>query len=71
MTTISVPSERQIVQEAVQVLMQHMSPSKATRFWASWQVGEGDYLQIRKELFARETVDSLYEQIEAFQKSKK
>ncbi|MDX9991625.1 MAG: hypothetical protein RBS68_06190 [Anaerolineales bacterium] len=71
MTTISVPSERQIINEAAQVLMQHLSPSKATRFWASWQVGEGDYLQIRKELFAKETADSLYEQIEAFQKSKK
>jgi hypothetical protein len=70
MTTISVPSERQIINEAAQVLMQHLSPSKAARFWASWQVGEGDYLQIRKELFAKETVDSLYEQIEAFQKSK-
>lgn len=71
MTTISVPSERQIIQEAAQVLMQHLSPSKATRFWASWQVGEGDYLQMRTELFAKETVDSLYKQIEAFQKSKK
>lgn len=71
MTTISVPSERQIVQEAAQVLMQHLSPSKATRFWASWQVGEGDYLQLRQELFAKETVDSLYKKIEAFQKSKK
>ncbi len=70
MTTISVPSERQIIQEAAQVLMQHLSPSKATRFWASWQVGEGDYLQIRKELFGKETVDSLYEQIETFQKKK-
>ena len=68
--TIHVPSERQVIQEAVQVLMMHMSPAKATRFWASWQVGEGDYLAIREQLFAKETVKSLYKQIEEFQKKK-
>ncbi len=69
--TIHVPSERQVIQEAAQVLMMHMSPAKATRFWASWQVGEGDYLVIREQLFAKETVKSLYKQIEEFQKKKK
>ncbi len=71
MTTIHVPSEREITQEAAQVLMQHMSPAKAARFWASWQLGEGDYLEIRQQLFGKETVSSLYGQIEAFQKKKK
>lgn len=69
--TIHVPSERQVIQEAAQVLMMHMSPAKATRFWASWQVGEGDYLAIREQLFAKETVKSLYKQIKEFQKKKK
>jgi N-dimethylarginine dimethylaminohydrolase len=68
--TIHVASERQVMQEAAQVLMTHMSPAKATRFWASWQVGEGDYLVIREQLFAKETVKSLYKQIEEFQKKK-
>jgi N-dimethylarginine dimethylaminohydrolase len=68
--TIHVASERQVIQEAAQVLMMHMSPAKATRFWASWQVGEGDYLVIREQLFAKETVKSLYKQIEEFQKKK-
>lgn len=68
--TIHVPSERQVLQEAAQVLMMHMSPAKATRFWASWQVGEGDYLTIREQLFAKETVKSLYKQIEEFRKKK-
>ena len=66
--TIHVTSERQVIQEAAQVLMRHMSPAKAARFWASWQVGEGDYLVIREQLFAKETVKSLYKQIEEFQK---
>jgi N-dimethylarginine dimethylaminohydrolase len=68
--TIHVASERQVIQEAAQVLIRHMSPAKATRFWASWQVGEGDYLVIREQLFAKETVKSLYKQIEEFQKKK-
>lgn len=67
--SVHVLSERQINLEAVQVLIQHMSPSKATRFWASWQVGEGDYLMIREQLFQNETVDSLYEQIKKFQEN--
>ncbi len=69
--TVHVPSERQIVLEAAQVLIQHMSPSKATRFWASWQVGEGDYLTIREELFQKETVSTLYKQIKKFQEKQK
>lgn len=64
---VHVLSERQINLEAIQVLMQNMSPSKATRFWASWQLGEGDYLAIREQLFQKETVASLYEQIKKFQ----
>lgn len=68
--TIQVPSERQVIKEAAQVLLTHMSPAKAARFWASWQVGEGDYLAIREQLFAKETVKSLYRKIEEFQKKK-
>ncbi len=68
--TIHVTSERQVIQEAAQVLIKHMSPAKATRFWASLQIGEGDYLIIREQLFAKETVKSLYKQIEEFQKKK-
>ncbi len=34
------------------------------------EVGEGDYLLIRKQLFAKETVKSLCQQIEEFQKAK-
>lgn len=69
--TVHVLSERQINLEVAQVLMQHMSPSKATRFWASWQVGEGDYLAIREQLFQKETVSALYKQIKKFQERQK
>ena len=66
--TIHVVSERQVIQEAAQALIKHMSPAKATRFWACWQIGEGDYLVIREQLFEKETVRSLYKKIEDFQK---
>jgi len=69
--TIHVLSERQINLEAAQVLIQHLSPSKATRFWASWQIGEGDYLAIREQLFQKETVSSLNKQIKKFQQKQK
>jgi hypothetical protein len=67
---IHVVSERQVIQEAAPVLIKHMSPAKAARFWASWQIGEGDYLVIREQLFEKETVTSLYKKIEGFQKKK-
>ena len=57
-------------ERAAQVLIKHMSPTKATRFWASWQIGEGDYLVIREQLFEKETAKSLYKKIEQFQKKK-
>jgi hypothetical protein len=41
--TIHVTSERQVIQEAVQVLIKHMSPAKAARFWASWRDGGGRF----------------------------
>ena len=68
--TIHVTSERQVIQEAAQVLIKHMSPANAARFWASWQIGEGDYLVIREQLFEQETVTSLFQKIEDFQKKK-
>ena len=68
--TVQVPSEKQIIREATQVLIKHMSPAKATRFWAAWQVGEGDYLAIREQLFKKETVASLYERVEKYQTDK-
>ena len=68
--TVHVLSEKQIIREATQVLMTHMSPAKATRFWAAWQVGEGDYLVLREQLFKKETVASLYEQVEKYQTNK-
>lgn len=65
--TVNIESEAKIMQEVSELLLRKMSPAKVARFWASWQMGQGDYLQWRDEAFADETVDSLYGKIQAFQ----
>lgn len=59
--------EADIMREAAAILMEHMSPTKVARFWAGWQIGQGDYLLWRDEEFRDESVDDLYEQIVDFQ----
>lgn len=56
-----------IIQAALQVLIKYMEPLKLARFVAACNLGEGDYLKTKDNLFANETVDSLYEQIQAFE----
>lgn len=67
--TVTIESEAEIMQEVTELLLQKMSPAKVARFWASWQIGQGDYLKWRDAAFVDETVDSLYEQIKTFQES--
>lgn len=67
---VKVMSEQEIMQEATEILLERMSPAKVARFWAMWQLGKGDYQAIREELFAEETVQTLYEKIRAYQDEK-
>lgn len=67
--SVIIESDAGIMQEVSELLLQKMSPTKVARFWASWQVGQGDYLQWRDETFADETVDSLCKQVKGYQKS--
>ncbi len=64
---IKVTNEQQILQEALQVLLANLEPSKVMRFWAACQLGEGDYLKLKEQIFEGENVSSLYEQITAYQ----
>jgi hypothetical protein len=66
---IKVMREQQVLQEAMQVLMTHLEPSKVLKFWAACKLGEGDYLKLKEQLFEKETVASLYEKIKAYQDS--
>lgn len=65
--TIYVDREADVMREAAEILMRNMPPSKLVRFWAAWQMGQGDYLRWRDEVFGRLTVSQLYEEIRAFQ----
>ncbi|MBE9080207.1 hypothetical protein IQ241_23455 [Romeria aff. gracilis LEGE 07310] len=66
---IQVNSEQQVLREGFQILLENMEPSKVARFWAACNLGHGDYLKFKEELFEEETVDSLSAKILEFQKS--
>lgn len=65
--TITIESEMEVIQEAADVLIEHLSPSKFARFWALWQAGRGDYLRWRDETFGGRTIDELVAAIRAFE----
>ena len=62
---LTVPNESATTVEAVQLLMEQLPPSKVARLLSSWQIGQGDYLKIRDELFAVETVERLLQEASA------
>ncbi len=59
---MTVPNESATAAEAVEVLLERLPASKVARLLSTWQIGQGDYLGMRDELFASETVESLYAQ---------
>ncbi len=65
--TVKVTPDAEIMREAAEILLQHMTPSKAVRFWAMWQRGDGNYLAWRDEEFANESVEDRYGKAFAFQ----
>lgn len=64
---INIELDREIVQEAFQVLIEHLKISKVMRFLAICNRENGDYLQLKDKLFEGETVDSLHEKIKALE----
>lgn len=67
---VNLPTEQQVIQEALKILSAHMTPLKVARFVIACKLGEGDYLLTKDKQFAGETVDSLYEKVEAFEPGK-
>ncbi|NEP03234.1 MAG: hypothetical protein F6K58_32270 [Symploca sp. SIO2E9] len=68
--SIKVIKENETLTEGFQVLMANLESSKVLRFWAACHLGEGDYLKLKDQLFANETVVSLYEKVKAQQDTK-
>ncbi|WP_041640771.1 hypothetical protein [Trichormus azollae] len=67
--SIKVINEQENLQEVMQVLLAHLEPAKLMKFWAACKIGEGDDLQLKENLFSEETLDSLYDKIQEYQKS--
>lgn len=67
--TIQVKSEQQVLQEGLQVLLSNMDPSKVARFWAACNLGSGDYLKLKDELFEQESVEILYSKVLEYKQS--
>jgi hypothetical protein len=67
---IKMPRRQEVIQEALEILEEHMEPSKVALLLSIMQTGKDDYLKIREQLFTGETVTTLYEKIQAYQKSK-
>lgn len=64
-------SEQAVIQEATDLLLQHMEPAKVAKFLAARPITGRDYLKVRERLFAGETVKSLIRKISAFEKGRK
>jgi hypothetical protein len=59
--SLRVENESATTAEAIEILIDRLPASKLARLLASWQIGQGDYLKLRDELFAGETVETLYQ----------
>lgn len=68
--SVTVQNESATTAEAVEVLMERLPASKVARLLSSWQIGQGDYLKLREELFAGESVDSLFAKAKAVNTTK-
>lgn len=64
---IKMDTDREIIEEAFQVLIEHLDTSKVMRFLAICNLENGDYSQLKNKLFEGETVDSLYQKIKTLE----
>ena len=67
---MKMPSQQEVIKEALDILDKHMEPSKIALLVSLLPVGEDNYLAIREKLFAGETVATLLEKIQAYEKSR-
>ena len=63
-------NEKQVITEALLILKEHLEPLKFFQFVAACNLGEGDYLEFKDQLFEHETHESLYQKILEFRRAK-
>jgi hypothetical protein len=69
--TATVQSERELMREVAQVLLEHLAPNKLARFWVTMQLGQGNYIEWRDAVFGEETVETLCAAVHAYQEQSK
>lgn len=57
-----------LMERAIEALIEKLGISKATDFWSSLGYGKKDYTLLRKKMFPKETVESLYQKIKRAEK---
>ena len=57
-----------LMEKAIEALIEKLGISKASEFWSSLGYGKRDYTLLRKKMFPRETVESLYRKIKRAEK---
>lgn len=58
----AIETDKELTEEAFDILRRHLPPHKVARLLALWRVGSGDYVREREALLSGTTVDSLYEE---------
>lgn len=67
---VKMPRKQEVIQEALEILVKHMEPAKVGLLLSMLQEGSGDYLEIREELFAGETMTTLLKKVKAYEQRK-
>ena len=57
-----------LMARAIDALIEKLGIAKANEFWVSLGYGEKDYLQLKKEMFLKEDVETLYNKIKKTKK---
>ena len=68
---VKLSKDREIIEEALNILSEHMEASKVVYLLSLLQSGQDNYLEMREQLFAGETVESLAKKVEAYQQKMK
>ncbi len=68
---IRIPSEQEIWQEAMEILLTQLGPGKAIRLLSALQMGHGDYMRERKEIFGHLSVAELAKQVRRYERRKR
>jgi uncharacterized protein (UPF0276 family) len=60
-------TDRQLIEEAIDVLLAHMEPAKVAKFLSIWQTDGENYLDLRDRLFGDEKVHELVKRLREFE----